>query len=41
MLTAPGQESVAPEAIKSAARDFVVKPSELNRVLNAIRKALA
>ena len=41
MLTALGQESVVLEAIKSGARDFVVKPFEPDRVLNAIRKALA
>jgi two-component system, chemotaxis family, chemotaxis protein CheY len=40
MLTALGQESVVLEAIKSGARDFVVKPFEPDRVLNAIRKAL-
>lgn len=41
MLTALGQESVVLEAIKSGARDFVLKPFEPGRVLNAIRKALA
>jgi two-component system, chemotaxis family, chemotaxis protein CheY len=40
MLTALGQESVVLEAIKSGARDFVVKPFEPDRVLNAVRKAL-
>ena len=40
MLTALGQESVVLEAIKSGARDLVVKPFEPDRVLNAIRKAL-
>ena len=40
MLTALGQESVVLEAIKSGARDFVVKPFEPDRVLNAIRKTL-
>lgn len=38
MLTALGQESVVLEAIKSGARDFVVKPFERERVLNAIHK---
>ena len=38
MLTALGQESVVLEAIKSGARDFVVKPFERERVLNAIEK---
>jgi two-component system chemotaxis response regulator CheY len=41
MLTALGQESVVLEAIKSGARDFVVKPFEPDRVLAAIQKALA
>jgi two-component system chemotaxis response regulator CheY len=40
MLTALGQESVVLEAIKSGARDFVVKPFERERVLNAINKIL-
>jgi two-component system chemotaxis response regulator CheY len=41
MLTALGQESVVLEAIKSGAKDFVVKPFERERVLNAINKLLA
>lgn len=41
MLTALGQESVVLEAIKSGARDFVVKPFEKERVLSAITKLLA
>ena len=40
MLTALGQESVVLEAIKSGARDFVVKPFERDRVLTAIKKIL-
>ncbi len=40
MLTALGQESVVLEAIKSGARDFVVKPFEQERVINAIGKLL-
>jgi two-component system, chemotaxis family, chemotaxis protein CheY len=40
MLTALGQESVVLEAIKSGARDFVVKPFERDRVLSAITKLL-
>lgn len=40
MLTALGQESVVLEAIKSGARDFVVKPFERDRVMNAITKLL-
>jgi two-component system, chemotaxis family, chemotaxis protein CheY len=41
MLTALGQESVVLEAIKSGARDFVVKPFEKERVLSAIKKLLS
>ena len=40
MLTALGQESVVLEAIKSGARDFIVKPFERDRVMNAIQKLL-
>lgn len=40
MLTALGQESVVLEAIKSGAKDFVVKPFQPERVLAAISKAL-
>jgi two-component system chemotaxis response regulator CheY len=40
MLTALGQESVVLEAIKSGAKDFVVKPFERERVLGAISKLL-
>ncbi len=40
MLTALGQESVVLEAVKSGARDFIVKPFERERVLNAINKIL-
>ncbi len=38
MLTALGQESVVLEAVKSGARDFIVKPFEHDRVMNAINK---
>lgn len=41
MLTALGQESVVLEAIKSGAKDFVVKPFQPERVLAALTKALA
>ena len=40
MLTALGQESVVLDAIKSGAKDFIVKPFERERVLNAIQKLL-
>jgi two-component system chemotaxis response regulator CheY len=41
MLTALGQESVVLEAVKSGARDFVVKPFEHERIMSAITKLLA
>jgi two-component system chemotaxis response regulator CheY len=41
MLTALGQESVVLEAVKSGARDFVVKPFDHERVISAITKLLA
>jgi two-component system chemotaxis response regulator CheY len=41
MLTALGQESVVLEAVKSGARDFVVKPFEHDRVMKAISKLLS
>jgi two-component system chemotaxis response regulator CheY len=41
MLTALGQESVVLEAVKSGARDFVVKPFDQERVMKAITKLLA
>ncbi|NPV77494.1 MAG: response regulator [Anaerolineae bacterium] len=40
MLAALGQESAVLEAIKSGARDFVVKPFERDRILLAINKLL-
>ena len=41
MCSALGQESKVLEAIKSGAKDFVVKPFQAARVLDAIGKALA
>lgn len=41
MLTALGQESVVLDAVKSGARDFVVKPFEHDRVISAIQKLMA
>jgi len=40
MLTALGQQSIVLEAIKSGARDFIVKPFEQERVLAAVAKAM-
>jgi two-component system, chemotaxis family, chemotaxis protein CheY len=40
MLTALGQESVVLEAVKSGAKDFIVKPFDRDRVMSAINKLL-
>jgi len=40
MLTALGQQSVVLQAIKSGARDFIVKPYESERVLVAVERAI-
>jgi two-component system, chemotaxis family, chemotaxis protein CheY len=41
MCSAMGQESLVVEAITSGARDFVAKPFEADRVVEAVNKALA
>jgi two-component system, chemotaxis family, chemotaxis protein CheY len=41
MCSALGQEAKVLEAIKSGAKDFVVKPFQGERVLDAVAKALA
>jgi two-component system chemotaxis response regulator CheY len=41
MCSALGQESKVLEAIKAGAKDFVVKPFQTDRVVDAIGKALA
>jgi len=38
MVTAMGQQSMVIEALKSGAKDFVVKPFDANRVLAAVNK---
>lgn len=38
MCTALGQQSMVIEAIKSGARDFIVKPFQPDRVLQAVQK---
>ena len=38
MVTAMGQQSMVIEALKSGAKDFVVKPFDANRVLAAVQK---
>ena len=40
MLTALGQQGIVMEAIKSGARDFIVKPFEAARVLTAVQRIL-
>jgi len=41
MVTAMGQQSLVIEALKSGARDFVVKPFNAERVLAAVKKITA
>ena len=40
MCSAMGQQSMVMDAIKSGAKDFIVKPFQADRVLEAIRKVL-
>jgi two-component system chemotaxis response regulator CheY len=40
MLTALGQESMVIQAIKSGAKDYVVKPFDPDRVMLALQKVL-
>ncbi len=40
MCSAMGQQSMVIEAIQSGAKDFVVKPFQVERVIEAITKAL-
>ncbi len=41
MITALGQQQIVLEAVKSGARDFLVKPCEGDRVLAAVSKLCA
>ncbi|MGQ9554353.1 MAG: response regulator [Anaerolineae bacterium] len=41
MLTALGQQGIVIEAIKAGAKDFIVKPFEQDRVLDALHKLLS
>lgn len=41
MVTALGQQQIVLEAVKSGARDFLVKPCESDRVLAAVTKLCA
>ena len=40
MCSAMGQQGMVMDAIKSGAKDFIVKPFDTDRVINAIRKVL-
>lgn len=40
MVTAMGQQSMVMEALKTGARDFVVKPFDADRVLAAVKKMI-
>jgi two-component system chemotaxis response regulator CheY len=41
MVTAMGQQSMVMEALKTGARDFVVKPFDAERVLAALNKMMS
>lgn len=41
MLTAMGQQSIVLDALKSGAKDFIVKPFDAARVLAAVQKMVA
>jgi two-component system, chemotaxis family, chemotaxis protein CheY len=41
MVTAMGQQAIVIEALKSGAKDFVLKPFQPDRVLAALQKLLA
>ncbi|WP_062048735.1 response regulator [Bacillus sp. JCM 19034] len=41
MCSAMGQQSMVIEAIQSGAKDFIVKPFQADRVLEAVEKTLA
>lgn len=40
MVTAMGQQSIVMEALKTGAKDFVVKPFDAERVLAAVKKMI-
>lgn len=41
MCSAMGQQAMVIDAIQSGAKDFIVKPFQADRVLEAVRKALS
>jgi two-component system chemotaxis response regulator CheY len=40
MVTAMGQQAIVMEALRAGAKDFVLKPFQPDRVLDAVAKAL-
>ena len=40
MCSAMGQQSMVIEAIQAGAKDFIVKPFQADRVLEAVKKAI-
>ena len=40
MCSAMGQQSMVMDAIKAGAKDFIVKPFQADRVLEAVKKAI-
>ena len=40
MVTAMGQQSIVMEALKSGAKDFIVKPFDAERVIAAVERML-
>ncbi len=40
MCSAMGQQAMVLDAIRAGAKDFVVKPFQADRVINAVEKAL-
>ncbi len=41
MVTALGQQTIVMSAIKAGARDFVTKPFDGNRVIDAVTKLIS
>ena len=40
MCSAMGQQSMVIEAIQSGAKDFIVKPFQADRIIEAVRKVI-